>query len=44
MKVTGDASNPCLFNGVLVDEIEYNVTTRKLEFDVVAPGAMQTNE
>jgi len=44
MKITGDASNPCLCNGVLVDEIEYNVTTGKLEFEVVAPGAMQTNE
>ena len=44
MKITGDASKPCLCNGVLVDEIEYNVTTGKLEFDVVAPGAMQTNE
>ena len=44
MKITGDASNPCLCNGALVDEIEYNVTTGKLEFEVVAPGAMQTNE
>jgi len=44
MKITGDASKPCLCNGVLVDEIEYNVTTRKLEFELVAPGAMQTNE
>jgi len=44
MKITGDASRPCLCNGVLVDEIEYNVTTGKLEFEVVAPGAMQTNE
>ncbi len=44
MKVKGDASNPCLCNGVLVDEIEYNVTTGKFEFEVVGPGAMQTNE
>jgi len=44
MKITGDASRPCLCNGVLVDEIEYNVTTGKLELKVVAPGAMQTNE
>jgi len=43
MKVTGDASRPCLCNGVLVDEIEYNVITRKLDFMVVAPGAMQTD-
>lgn len=44
MKVVGDKSTPCLCNGALVDEIEYNVTTGKLEFDVVAPGAMQTNQ
>jgi len=44
MKITGDASRPCLCNGVLVDEIKYNVTTGKLEFTVVAPGAMQINE
>lgn len=44
MKVKGDASNPCLYNGVPVDKIEYNVTTGKLKLDVVAPGAMRTNE
>lgn len=44
MKVRGDESNPCLCNGALVDEIEYNVTTGKLEFDVVGPGAVQTNQ
>lgn len=44
MKITGDDSRPCLCNGALVDEIEYNVTTGKLELDVVGPGAMQTNQ
>lgn len=44
MRVVGDKSTPCLCNGALVDEIEYNVTTGKLEFTVVAPGAMQTNQ
>jgi hypothetical protein len=44
MKITGDASRPCLCNGVLVDEIKYNVVTRSLDFNVVAPGAMQTND
>jgi hypothetical protein len=44
MKITGDASRPCLCNGVLVDEIKYNVITRGLDFQVVAPGAMQTND
>lgn len=44
MKVRGDDSTPCLCNGALVDQIEYNVTTGKLEFEVVAPGAMQTNQ
>jgi len=43
MRVIGDESKPCLCNGALVDEIEYNVTTGKLNFDLVAPGAMQTN-
>jgi len=44
MKITGDDSRPCLCNGALVDEIEYNVTTGKLDFQVVGPGAMQINQ
>jgi hypothetical protein len=43
MTITGDATNPCLCNGVLVDNIEYNVTTGEREFKIVAPGAIQTN-
>ena len=44
MKVTGDMTKPCLCNGILVDEIEYNVNTGRLEFEVVAPGALDTNQ
>jgi hypothetical protein len=44
MKINGDETRPCLGNGLLVDGIEYNVTTGKLDFKVVGPGAMQTNQ
>ncbi len=43
MKVEGDESQPCYFNGALVEEIELNSRTRKVEAKVVAPGALQIN-
>jgi hypothetical protein len=42
MTVTGDESQPCLCNGALVDDIEYNVETGKLNAELVGPGPMQT--
>jgi len=44
MKVKGDESQPCYFNGVLVEGIELNLKTRKVEAKVVAPGALQLNK
>ncbi len=44
MTINGDETTPCLGNGALVDGIEYNVTTGKLDFKVIGPGAIQTNQ
>jgi hypothetical protein len=41
MKVRGDESAPCYFNGALVEGIELNLRTGKVEAKVVAPGALQ---
>jgi len=41
MKVRGDEFQPCFFNGALVEGIELNLRTRKVEAKVVAPGALQ---
>jgi lipopolysaccharide export system protein LptA len=43
MKVEGDESAPCYFNGALVEGIELNSKTRRVEAKVVAPGALQLN-
>jgi len=43
MKVKGDELQPCYFNGALVEEIELNSRTGKVEAKVVAPGALQIN-
>jgi len=42
MKVSGNASQPCYLNGALVDAIEYDLKTRKVEFEIPVPGALQT--
>lgn len=39
--VQGDQSHPCIFNGTLVDKIEYDLKTRKVEFQIVGPGTLQ---
>jgi hypothetical protein len=39
--VRGDQSHSCIFNGIPVDEIEYDLQTRKAKFKIVGPGALQ---
>jgi len=41
VKVKGDESQPCFYNGVLVDGIEMNVKTGKVEAEIVGPGTLQ---
>jgi hypothetical protein len=43
LKVKGDESQPCYYNGALVDEIEYDLETGRAEFEIVGPGALQMN-
>lgn len=38
--VQGDESQPCIFNGSLVDEIKYDLKTRKAKFQIVGPGTL----
>jgi hypothetical protein len=44
VKVTGDESQPCYYNGALVDQIEHNIKTRKTKSHIVAPGALQISQ
>jgi hypothetical protein len=39
--VTGDETQPCYYNGSLVDQIKYNLETREVEAKIVAPGMTQ---
>ena len=39
--VQGDESHPCIFNGALVDRIEYDLKTRRTKFQIVGPGTLQ---
>jgi hypothetical protein len=43
VKVKGDESQPCYYNGVLVDGIEMNLKTRRVEAEIVGPGTLQIN-
>ena len=43
VKVNGDESQPCYYNGVLVDGIEMNVRTGRVEAEIVGPGTFQMN-
>ncbi len=43
VEVSGDESQRCYYNGALVDGIKLDVNTRKVEFNLVAPGALQPN-
>lgn len=42
--VAGDDTQPCYFNGSLVDGIEYNVNTGKVKAHVVGPGSLRINK
>lgn len=41
MMVKGDESQPCYYNGALVDEIEYDLRTGKVKAKITGPGALQ---
>ena len=41
--VNGDESQPCYYNGVLVDGIEMDIRTGKVEAEIVGPGTLQMN-
>jgi hypothetical protein len=41
--VQGDESQSCYWNGALVDAIQYDLVTGKVETHVVAPGALEIN-
>ena len=43
VKVKGDESQPCYYNGVLVDGIEMNIKTGKVKAEIVGPGTFQMN-
>jgi hypothetical protein len=43
VKVKGDESQPCYYNGALVDGIEMNEKTGKVEAKIVEPGILQIN-
>jgi hypothetical protein len=41
--VHGNELQPCRFNGVPVDEIEWDLKTDKIKFEITGPGALQLN-
>ena len=41
LKVQGDDSHSCIYNGTLVDEIEYDLKTGDVKFKIVGPGVIQ---
>ena len=43
VKVKGDESQPCYYNGILVDGIEMNEKTGKVEAEIVGPGTLRMN-
>ncbi len=43
IKVKGDESQPCYYNGILVVGIEMNEKTGKVEAEIVGPGTLQIN-
>ncbi len=42
--VAGDDTQPCYFNGSLVDGVEYNIKTGKVKAQVVGPGLLRINK
>lgn len=43
VEIWGDESQPCYFNGVLVDEIEIDLKTGRVKGRVPVPGTLQTD-
>ena len=43
VKVNGDESQPCFYNGVPAKNIEMNVKTDKAKAEIVGPGSLQIN-
>ena len=43
VKVKGDESQPCYYNGALVDRIEMNEKTGKVKARIIGPGTLQIN-
>ncbi|MBN2312788.1 MAG: hypothetical protein JXM79_02595 [Sedimentisphaerales bacterium] len=41
VRVKGDELQPCFYNGILSDQIQYDVKTDKVKSDVVGPGSIQ---
>jgi hypothetical protein len=41
LTVQGDQSHPCIYNGTLVDQIEYDLKTDTVKFKIVGPGVIQ---
>jgi hypothetical protein len=41
--VQGDELQPCRFNGVPVNAIEWDLNTDKIKFEITGPGALQLN-
>jgi hypothetical protein len=39
--IHGDGFRPCIFNGIEVDNIEWDLETDEKRFNIVAPGAIQ---
>jgi len=41
VRVKGDEIQPCFYNGILSDQIQYDVKADKVEINVVGPGSVQ---
>ncbi len=41
LTVRGDDSHSCIYNGTLVDQIEYDLKTGNVKFKIVGPGVIQ---
>jgi hypothetical protein len=41
MTILGDETQPCLYNGAHVDQIEYNLQTDTVKTQITAPGQLQ---
>jgi len=41
IRIKGDDVQPCFYNGILVDQIRYDVNADKVECNIVGPGSVQ---